>query len=26
LANLRRLYDAGILSREEYDERKGKLQ
>lgn len=26
LANLRRLYDAGILSRKEYDERKGKLQ
>ncbi len=26
LANLRRLYDAGILSREEYDERKEKLQ
>ena len=26
LDNLRRLYDAGILSREEYDERKGKLR
>ena len=26
LANLRRLYDAGVLSREEYDERRGKLQ
>ena len=26
MANLRRLYDAGVLSREEYDERKGKLR